>query len=109
MVGSTVITRQAGEKVTRGEELGYFKFGGSTLLLLFEDGMVNFDSDLVDNSKGPLETLVRVPSFTPYWFWTVFANITRLCFRFEWECLWVTILMFLNMNLTCRRRQKTSL
>ncbi|KAE8366141.1 phosphatidylserine decarboxylase-domain-containing protein [Aspergillus caelatus] len=60
MVGSTVITRQAGEKVTRGEELGYFKFGGSTLLLLFEEGVVNFDSDLVDNSKGPLETLIRV-------------------------------------------------
>jgi phosphatidylserine decarboxylase len=27
MVGSTVITRQAGEKVARAEELGYFKFG----------------------------------------------------------------------------------
>lgn len=27
MVGSTVITRQAGEKVGRAEELGYFKFG----------------------------------------------------------------------------------
>ncbi|KAL4809948.1 phosphatidylserine decarboxylase-domain-containing protein [Aspergillus unguis] len=60
MVGSTVITRQAGEKVSRAEELGYFKFGGSTLLLLFEDGKVNFDSDLVDNSRGALETLVRV-------------------------------------------------
>ncbi|KAE8351716.1 phosphatidylserine decarboxylase-domain-containing protein [Aspergillus coremiiformis] len=60
MVGSTVITRQAGEKVSRAEELGYFKFGGSTLLLLFEEGMVNFDSDLVENSKGPLETLIRV-------------------------------------------------
>lgn len=58
MVGSTVITRKAGEKVSRGEELGYFKFGGSTLLVLFEDGMVNFDSDLVENSRGPLETLV---------------------------------------------------
>ncbi|KAL4980796.1 phosphatidylserine decarboxylase-domain-containing protein [Aspergillus desertorum] len=60
MVGSTVITRQAGEKVTRAEELGYFKFGGSTILLLFEEGKVNFDSDLVDNSLGALETLVRV-------------------------------------------------
>ncbi|KAL2834859.1 phosphatidylserine decarboxylase-domain-containing protein [Aspergillus cavernicola] len=60
MVGSTVITRQAGEKVSRAEELGYFKFGGSTLLLLFEEGKVNFDNDLVDNSKGALETLVRV-------------------------------------------------
>lgn len=59
MVGSTVITRKAGEKVSRGEELGYFKFGGSTLLVLFEDGVVNFDSDLVENSRGPLETLVR--------------------------------------------------
>lgn len=58
MVGSTVITRKAGEKVGRAEELGYFKFGGSTLLVLFEEGVVNFDSDLVDNSKGPLETLV---------------------------------------------------
>ncbi|KAJ5730522.1 uncharacterized protein N7483_005030 [Penicillium malachiteum] len=60
MVGSTVITRKAGEKIGRAEELGYFKFGGSTLLVLFEDGVVNFDTDLVDNSKGPLETLIRV-------------------------------------------------
>ncbi|KAI9040695.1 putative phosphatidylserine decarboxylase Psd2 [Aspergillus affinis] len=60
MVGSTVITRQAGEKVSRGDELGYFKFGGSTLLVLFEEGAMKFDADLVDNSKGPLETLIRV-------------------------------------------------
>ena len=58
MVGSTVITRQTGEKVSRSEELGYFKFGGSTILLLFEEGVVNFDHDLVNNSNGPLETLV---------------------------------------------------
>lgn len=63
MVGSTVITRKPGEKVARGEELGYFKFGGSTLLVLFEEGVVNFDSDLVENSKGPLETLVLSPFF----------------------------------------------
>lgn len=59
MVGSTVITRKTGEKVRRAEELGYFKFGGSTLLVLFEEGVVNFDKDLADNSKGALETLVR--------------------------------------------------
>jgi phosphatidylserine decarboxylase len=66
MVGSTVITRQAGEKVSRGEELGYFKFGGSTVLLLFEPGVINFDSDLVENSKGALETLVSEPSPLPW-------------------------------------------
>ncbi|KAK4104102.1 hypothetical protein N658DRAFT_242298 [Parathielavia hyrcaniae] len=60
MVGSTVITRSEGEEVRRGEELGYFKFGGSTLVLLFESGRMVFDDDLVDNSNTALETLVRV-------------------------------------------------
>ncbi|KAF2172452.1 hypothetical protein M409DRAFT_63134 [Zasmidium cellare ATCC 36951] len=60
MVGSTVITRKKGEKVKRAEELGYFKFGGSTLLVLFEPGVMKFDEDLVANSNGALETLVRV-------------------------------------------------
>ncbi|KAF9251782.1 hypothetical protein LCP9604111_1778 [Penicillium roqueforti] len=60
MVGSTVITRTAGEKVSRAEELGYFKFGGSTLLVLFENGKLNFDKDLAENSKCALETLIRV-------------------------------------------------
>jgi phosphatidylserine decarboxylase len=58
MVGSTVITRKAGENVRRAEELGYFKFGGSTILVLFEEGKMRFDDDLIDNSNGALETLV---------------------------------------------------
>ncbi|KAK5116968.1 hypothetical protein LTR62_006689 [Meristemomyces frigidus] len=60
MVGSTVITRKKGEKVRRAEELGYFKFGGSTILLLFEKDVVRFDDDLVGNSNSALETLIRV-------------------------------------------------
>ncbi|PKS07518.1 hypothetical protein jhhlp_006122 [Lomentospora prolificans] len=59
MVGSTVITRKAGEQVKRAEELGYFKFGGSTLVVLFEEGKMKFDDDLVDNSNTALETLIR--------------------------------------------------
>lgn len=70
MVGSTVITRSAGENVKRAEELGYFKFGGSTVLLLFEPGQMAFDDDLVDNSIGALETLVsgqtNLPQFFPF-------------------------------------------
>ena len=58
MVGSTVITRKAGDEVKRAEELGYFKFGGSTVLLLFEPGAMQYDDDLVENSHQPLETLV---------------------------------------------------
>lgn len=66
MVGSTVITRQGGEQVKRAEELGYFKFGGSTLLLLFEPGQMRYDDDLVDNSKAALETLVSLVATPDY-------------------------------------------
>ncbi|RYC65071.1 hypothetical protein CHU98_g1165 [Xylaria longipes] len=59
MVGSTVITRQEGEHVRRAEELGYFKFGGSTIVVLFEPGRMLYDEDLVDNSNSALETLIR--------------------------------------------------
>ncbi|KAK9377279.1 phosphatidylserine decarboxylase-domain-containing protein [Lipomyces chichibuensis] len=60
MVGSTVITAKEGQRVSRTEELGYFQFGGSTLLLFFQPGTLDFDSDLVSNSKDSLETLIRV-------------------------------------------------
>ncbi|KAI9772994.1 MAG: hypothetical protein M1839_002264 [Geoglossum umbratile] len=60
MVGSTVITATEGQQVKRAEELGYFKFGGSTIILLFEPGTMKFDEDLVENSNTALETLIRV-------------------------------------------------
>ncbi|KAK9243848.1 phosphatidylserine decarboxylase-domain-containing protein [Lipomyces tetrasporus] len=60
MVGSTVITAKEGQRVSRTEELGYFQFGGSTLLLFFQPGKLEFDSDLISNSKDSLETLIRV-------------------------------------------------
>lgn len=106
MVGSTVITRKAGEKVSRAEELGYFKFGGSTLLVLFEDGRINFDRDLADNSKGALETLVRAElSLPPH---QVYTNII-FSFRSALACLLDTALIFLSMNLTCPRGRRMSL
>ncbi|KJE90710.1 C2 domain-containing protein [Capsaspora owczarzaki ATCC 30864] len=60
LVGSIAITRHLGETVKRGEEFGYFAFGGSTLVLLFEPGRIIFDEDLMANSGRPVETLVRV-------------------------------------------------
>ncbi|KIS69468.1 uncharacterized protein UMAG_02799 [Mycosarcoma maydis] len=60
MVGSTVLTVNEGQHVRRGDEFGYFKFGGSTIVLVFERGRVAWDRDLVDNSRAAIETLVRV-------------------------------------------------
>ncbi|EPQ28676.1 uncharacterized protein PFL1_03979 [Pseudozyma flocculosa PF-1] len=60
MVGSTVLTVSEGDRVQRGQEFGYFKFGGSTIVLVFESGRMVFDDDILDNSRAAIETLVRV-------------------------------------------------
>lgn len=60
MVGSTVLTVGEGDEVKRGDEVGYFKFGGSTIILLFESKYFQFDSDLINNSLARTETLIRV-------------------------------------------------
>lgn len=46
--------------VRRGDEKGYFKFGGSTTILLSEPGRVRWDADLIGNTDDGLETLVKV-------------------------------------------------
>ncbi|CCL98617.1 uncharacterized protein FIBRA_00619 [Fibroporia radiculosa] len=58
MVGSIKTTVREGNQVRRGQELGYFAFGGSTLVILFEKGVVEWDEDLLVNSRACLETLV---------------------------------------------------
>ncbi|EPS93599.1 hypothetical protein FOMPIDRAFT_1055836 [Fomitopsis schrenkii] len=60
MVGSIQTTVEEGQQVKRGDELGYFAFGGSTVVILFEKGVVEWDEDLSINSRACLETLVRV-------------------------------------------------
>lgn len=60
MVGSIILTKKEGDTITKGDEMGYFKFGGSTVILLVERDKFKFDSDLVSNSNQCIETLVRV-------------------------------------------------
>ncbi|KAI9301654.1 phosphatidylserine decarboxylase-domain-containing protein [Cunninghamella echinulata] len=60
MVGSIILTAEVGKPLKRADELGYFAFGGSTLVVTWEKGAIQFDPDLVENSSKSLETLVRV-------------------------------------------------
>ncbi|KAL4064564.1 phosphatidylserine decarboxylase-domain-containing protein [Scleroderma yunnanense] len=60
MVGSIRTVVEEGQQVKRGDELGYFAFGGSTIVVLFEKGTVQWDEDLLINGRASLETLVRV-------------------------------------------------
>jgi len=58
-VGSIIQTYECGS-VHKGQEKGYFRFGGSTVILLTERGRVVPDEDLLDASEQGLETLVKV-------------------------------------------------
>ncbi|KAJ7066597.1 phosphatidylserine decarboxylase-domain-containing protein [Mycena amicta] len=62
LVGSIGWTNGAekGKTLKKGDELGYFAYGGSTVVALFPKGVIEFDADLVSNSLVPVETLVKV-------------------------------------------------
>lgn len=59
MVGS-IIQTYTGNLVNKSDEKGYFKFGGSTVILIFEKDRLRIDSDLIDNTKHQLETEVKM-------------------------------------------------
>jgi phosphatidylserine decarboxylase len=60
-VSSIVQTYQPG-RVSKGQEKGYFQYGGSTLILLFEPEQIIFDADLVQDSAQGMETHVLAGS-----------------------------------------------
>ncbi len=57
-VGSIVQTF-TGAEVRKGEEKGYFQYGGSTIVLLFRRERVEFCPDLVAHSAEGIETFLR--------------------------------------------------
>ena len=59
MVGSIVQTHK-GSSAIKGKEKGYFEFGGSTVVLLFERNKISIDADLLINTANGYETLVKM-------------------------------------------------
>lgn len=57
MVGKIVNEKTKG-KFKRGEEKGYFKFGGSTIILLINN--VKIDEDIINNTNMNIETIVKM-------------------------------------------------
>jgi len=54
-VGSIKQTFTPGKPYSKGAEKGYFEFGGSAVILLFEKGTIRFDEDLVATSNQGME------------------------------------------------------
>ncbi len=57
MVGR-IVNHHRAHKYKRGEEKGYFQFGGSTLVLLFKKGQIELNDEIIENSKKSIETRV---------------------------------------------------
>ena len=47
-------------KVKKGDEKGYFKFGGSTTILFFKKDMVSIDDDILLQSSFGFESKVNM-------------------------------------------------
>ncbi|HEU0185436.1 MAG TPA: phosphatidylserine decarboxylase [Blastocatellia bacterium] len=58
-VGRIVQNHPGGGRFTRGEEKGYFEFGGSTVILLLKPGAAKIDDDIAEYSGRGIETIVR--------------------------------------------------
>jgi len=55
-------TASVGTTFTKGENLGYFQFGGSTIVLVFPPGAVTWSEDILFHSGQAVEALVNMGS-----------------------------------------------
>lgn len=60
LVGSIVPTFKKDRAVIKGDEMGYFAFGGSSIVLLVPKARIQLDQDLIENTKNGMETFVRM-------------------------------------------------
>lgn len=50
----------AGTKINKGDELGVFEFGGSSIIVAFQHRRIKFDDDLLRLSEQKIQTSVEV-------------------------------------------------
>lgn len=60
MVGTIIETYEPNSQVEKGDEMGYFAFGGSTVVVLVDKDNIKIDEDLLENTKNGLETYLRM-------------------------------------------------
>ncbi len=61
-VGSIHQTFTPGKAVEKGDEKGYFAFGGSSTITIFEPGKIQLAADLLENSAKQIELYARIGS-----------------------------------------------
>lgn len=52
--------QKPGAEIKKGDELGVFQFGGSSIIVAFQKGRIQFDEDLTGPSKNAVAVDVEV-------------------------------------------------
>lgn len=60
MVGSIINTYTPESNVEKGDEMGFFAFGGSTIVIIIDRDKIKIDADILENTKNNLETAVHM-------------------------------------------------
>lgn len=60
MVGSIFETYTPNKPLQKGDEMGYFAFGGSTVVMLVDKDKIKIDEDILQNTQNKIETFVRM-------------------------------------------------
>ena len=60
-VGSIQFTAELGQTYVKGDELGFFAFGGSTCIAIFQKDSVVVDEDIISNRLAPSNLLQTDP------------------------------------------------
>jgi len=58
MVGTIIETFEPNSQVQKGDEMGYFAFGGSSVLMLVDKNKIKIDADILENTKKGMETSI---------------------------------------------------
>ena len=59
-VGTIEQSYKSNTRINKGDEKGYFAFGGSSTITIFEPGKVKLAEDLLRNSAKQIETYARM-------------------------------------------------
>jgi len=60
MVGGIIETYTPDQAITKGDEMGYFAFGGSSILMLVDSNKLTIDADILENTRNRVETFVKM-------------------------------------------------
>lgn len=60
LVGKIVLRNRKAHTFSRGEEKGWFEYGGSTIIQIFRKNAIIPDSDILERSGKNIETLVKM-------------------------------------------------